>query len=639
MKKVVLPLVIVLVAAVAAAFFLLKQRHARRVQAAQLVPRDTLFFAELPDCPRTAQRWQQTALFQLWQEPEVQAFLEKPRAKLPMFSDWQSRLDGFSRIQPRQAFIAVTSLEGDSPRWIAGFSFAGSRGDVDKLLADPRAQLRKAWPAGKADIVTYGTSEIQTYTDKENTVAETFRDNWYFASNQIELLHATLDRYEGKPAGSAGELIADQTFQKSIAPLPKDGDLILFGRIGVLTERFATLMAAAGQKADPQQLVDLKKTQAIGMSTKLDGAQFRDTIFAYAPGGGVQSPLSRHGLALSTASTLLYYASTLPASLGIPDSDVPAIAQALPAFGDLEKSLADNGLKFSDAAQAFGPEFSSLLDWTPATLAPPSFLLVVDVRDAKKAKAFIEAITASPANAPGWTHMEEDGATIFQPPPADPKLGFALPSPSLALSDKFLVLGLSTDAVTNGLAQAKNKAGKLGDQLAFQTAEKSVETPTSAFGYVDLRSLVERSYGVFRPFLAMSLAFSPDSGQYIDAGKLPNTETLTKHLGASVLSQATNADGTTIESAGPLTFSQIAVATLAGVGAAALPAIEQNLQNGGGLSLPNLLPPTPSGAVPGVPAPSIPQLTLPKEPAPEVHSVPPVSENEKPVQPVPPAER
>ncbi len=637
MKKHVLPLVIVLVASCAAAFLLLKHKAARRVETAQLVPGDTLFFAELQDCPRTALRWQQTALFQLWQEPEVQAFLEKPRSKVPTIGDWQSKLDAFVRIKPLQAFVAVTTLEGDSPRWIAGFSYAGSQSEVERSLAAPREELRKAWPAGKADIGYYGSTEIQTYTDKSNTVAEAFQDNWYFVSNQLDILHGTLDRYNGKPSGSKPALAADETYRKSLAPLPADADLRAFARVGVLTDRVASLMAAAGQKADPQQLSDLKKTQAIALSSKLDGSQFRDTIFSYAPGTGKQPPLSRHGLALSTGSTLLYYGATLPASLGVPQSNEPGIAQLLPMLADVEKALADNGLKLSDATSAFGPEMSSLFDWTPATLAPPSFLLAVDVRDAAKAKAFIQAITSVPNGASGWTHIEQDGATIFQPPaPAGGLAGFTLPSPSIGLSDRFLVLGLSTDAVTSGLAQLKNKAGKLNDQPAFQAAEKTVEVPTASFGYVDLRSLVERSYGIMRPFLAMSLAFNANSGQYLDAGKLPDTETLTKHLGPSVLSQATTDDGTLMESTGPLTFDQIVVMALGGAGVAAFPMIEQTMQNGGGLLPPSLLPTAPAQSpLPASPAPG--SSAAPANPAAPAAPAPAIAPPAAPAQEESPA--
>jgi hypothetical protein len=60
------------------------------------------------------------------------------------------------------------------------------------------------------------------------------------------------------------------------------------------------------------------------------------------------------------------------------------------------------------------------------------------------------------------------------------------------------------------------------DQFArYTSAAATVVAPTATFGYIDLRGLVERAYGTFRPFLLMSLAFMPEAGQYIDAGKAP----------------------------------------------------------------------------------------------------------------------
>ena len=39
---------------------------------------------------------------------------------------------------------------------------------------------------------------------------------------------------------------------------------------------------------------------------------------------------------------------------------------------------------------------------------------------------------------------------------------------------------------------------------AYQGAAKAVGQPTSGFGYLDLKTLFERSYGTMRPFIAMS---------------------------------------------------------------------------------------------------------------------------------------
>ena len=166
--------------------------------------------------------------------------------------------------------------------FVAGFSYSGDRADVEKALAEPREQLHRLWPAGKANIVSHGDSEIQTYSDKENMVAEVFRGNWYFVATEIELLRDTLDRYDGKSA--KGSIEGEEILKKTMAPLPADGDFTMFAHVGVLMERLSSLMVAAGQDANAAQMAALKQTEAIGYSTKLDGAQCRDTVFSYAPG-------------------------------------------------------------------------------------------------------------------------------------------------------------------------------------------------------------------------------------------------------------------------------------------------------------------------------------------------------------------
>ncbi len=628
MKKFVLPLVIVLVASAGAALLLQRHSSARTVHASQLLPAKCLLFAELPDWPRTAERWRKTALYQLWQEPEVQAFLEKPRNKAPGLLEWQTHLDQFNRIGLKQAFAAVTEWNGNSPRFVAGFSYTGSRVDVEKALAEPRAQLHRLWPTGKANIVSYGDAEIQTYSDKENTVAEVFRGNWYFVASEVELLRDTLDRYDGKSA--KGTIEGEAVLKKTMAPLPPDGDFTVFAHVGVLMERLSSLMAAAGQDANATQLANLKQTQAIGYSTKLDGAQCRDTVFTYAPGTAPGAPLPRRALAMSTAASLLYYAALLPASSDAPSQQggLLSAAQLLPALAEFENTLAAKGLKFQDLPTAFGPEVSALVDWAPATLGP-SLLLTLDVRNAAMAKSFVNALIAAPSGEQ-WEQKQQEETTIFSPPPAPPGLAALLPRPAIALSDRLLVAGLSAQSVSDALAQAKAGAGKLSDQPAFQAAEKWVQPPTAAFGYLDLQALVGRAVNVFRPMLVMSMALNPDSGQFIDAGKLPSTETLTKHLGVTVNSQSATADGVLVESAGSLTFNQAVGAILIGAGFSALPTLDATMKSGGSLLPPGLLPPGFPGAAPSATAP--PPASGPVPPAGQPSSTPGGP------APVPPAE-
>src|SRR5207302_3352893 len=74
-----------------------------------------------------------------------------------------------------------------------------------------------------------------------------------------------------------------------------------------------------------------------------------------------------------------------------------------------------------------------------------------------------------------------------------------------------------------------------------------------------------------RPMLLLAAAFIPVITNYVNLGKLPAPEVITKHLGPIVSSQRYERDGYVAESVGPLTLDQSAIglAILASVGVAA----------------------------------------------------------------------
>ncbi len=601
MKKASLALVALLVLAFAL-FVVFKKTIGRHVPAAQLVPGETLLFVNVPNLPRTALRWPQTGLAQIFAEPELQKFLEKPRAAAGPGKMLDEKLKQILRLAPREAFAAVTSIDGPQPKWIAGFAFLGRKSEVVALLAEPRAELKKAQPAGKSDIVSFGGTEVETFTYGEVVVAEAFKEDWYLVSNNLDLLKTTMTA-AALPTGAPDALGKKELFQKAVAKLPADGDMVVFGQLGSLTERITSLLKASGQPIEPAQLAELQRMQAVAWGTKLEGAQVRDTIFLVAPGGTAEPPLPRNALALSAVDTLLYYGLALPKTFEMPDSS-GLVGGYLPMLGAMEKSLAEKGLKWSDLTVAFGPELGVVVDWGQKD-PQPTALLALDVRDGAKARAFVDVFTGTAPGTPAWGRKEEGGVTLFQSPTGE---GLVPVSPALALTERFLVLGFSSVAVEVGLARLRSGQYAIGQNPAYAGAAKTVGVPTSGFGYLDSKTLFERSYGTLRPFIAMSLAFNPEAGQYLDAGKLPSTETISRHLAPSIYSQSVTAEGTLIESTGTLTFNQVLVAAIGGGLAAAFPIIEASLKEG--LDPKTLLPPAPTPPVPPTPAPPTPAPTV-----------------------------
>ena len=626
MKKVIS--IVALVLLLAGAFFYLQHRQAtNRVRGVTLAPPETLFFVHLPDLSRTAERWPRTSLNQLLREPEVQEFLEKPKTKLPWMAEGQVRLEQLAQAVPREAFVAVTSMQGNTPVFVAGLCFDGSREALQELLKDARANVRSTRPAGKADIIEYAGTEIETYTDKDFAVAEAFRDNWYFVSNQLELLQTTIDRYDGKDA-EEGRFATKDKYVKTMAALPTDADLVLYGEVRVLADRLAALLATAGQKTDSGQIAALQEAEAMAASVKMDDALIRDTVFIMAPQKGKSTPMARRSLALSTADTLLYYAGTMPDGGDASETTAPLLAM-LPEMGNLEKALAADGLKMADFAEIFGPETGVLLDW-PLVAPQPTLLLTMDVRDPDRAQRFLNALTSGTETSAGWAKREENGATIY----TGPAVGILNIAPVLGLTRDFAIMGFSPEAVLAGL-QRPDAGGLHVDQTgSYQQAMQLVRPPTAAFAYLNTQTLFERIYGVVRPFLAMSMAFSPDAGQYFDAGKLPTTDALVKHMGPSTFAQTQVENGVLLESAGTITVNQAVLGAVVGIGAAAMPMIQQMNQPGAPGILPPGFPQNP--AAPGAPASPFPQP--PGLQIPPAAPVPPAAPEAPAPAPEPPAE-
>ena len=563
MKKVIIA--VVLLAAVATgAFFVLKKVVVHESRAAQLVPAETVLFAQIPDTLTSAQRFSKTALWDILQEPELQRAFPDSGSN-PLFEDWRK----FALMLPREGFVAVTSIETAVPKFVAGFAYSGRQKDAEAVAATWRKALRNNRPAGKGDLTTYGTREIETFTDKDFVVAEVFCDGWYFIADDLELLQRTIDRLDGKLAESS--FAASDFYKQAIAPLPGAPDALLVAQTSTMIERVASLAVAAGQKTDPKEFDEWRKMKAISATMKFDGKNCRDSIFVLRPGGAAEPVLARNAMALSSPATLLFYAMRLPTTLDISEESAPMLA-LLPGWDALNQALFEKKLTLADLPKAFGPEFGSLVDWTPDAESA-SVLLALDVRDAEKAAAFVSLLTSGKAGALHWETTQREGATFY----TTHEMDF---TPTIALTEKFMLIGLTADAVANGLAQVKSGKGRIDATPNYASATSAVAAPTSGFGYIDLKPLFERSYGPLKSLLGVGLAFTSEAGQVVDAGKLPDAGTISRHLGPIVYSQATTERGTLIESTGPVTFNQVLFGAVAGVIGTTLPSMEAALADG-----------------------------------------------------------
>ena len=107
----------------------------------------------------------------------------------------------------------------------------------------------------------------------------------------------------------------------------------------------------------------------------------------------------------------------------------------------------------------------------------------------------------------------------------------------------------------------------------YKTAASSVGKANFAFAYLDSRAFFERLYGTLKPLAMFGTAFVPQVGDYVDLGKLPSTEAISKHLSPTITSESMDGQGVLFESVGSFTGGQAVVVTAGAVGAAAIPMI------------------------------------------------------------------
>lgn len=562
-----------IVAGGAAVYLKQKPLHvlSSRPRIAECLPSGTLILLSAPDPARTAADWKTTDLYKIWSEPEVKAFLEKPLSLLPSPADFNATLAQAARVEPRNLFIALTSLDEKEsrPHLLAGFQFKGDSKEVDALLAKPKAWVRQSQPAGKADLLNYQGRAIETFeTPDGDLLASAFIEDWYLIGNDVALLKTTIDRLDRR--GGAPSLDQDPAFQSVCAKLPAGHETLIFALAQPFLGRFFALAAASGQPVPAASRAQAEKLQAFGAATRIEDGKIHDTVYALAP-GGASGKLALGSLPLTAADTLFYAAATFeaPAAFNLPPLTGTPAAAAMAALAGWADALQSQGVSADSVRAALGDEASVQIDW-PASNTQPAPVASFAVRDRVAAQNLLDGLAAARIqDGPAWQKMPADQGTVLYTLNL-PSVVFV--NPTLALTGKHLIAGLNADDVREAAARESAGGSAMTQTERYKAAAAAVVKPNVAFAYVDAKAFFERAYGVLKPAATMGAAiFAPQLSNYMDVGKLPATETISRHLSPTVFSEAVDEQGITVESLGSVTVAQVAAALALGAGAAAEP--------------------------------------------------------------------
>jgi hypothetical protein len=177
----------------------------------------------------------------------------------------------------------------------------------------------------------------------------------------------------------------------------------------------------------------------------------------------------------------------------------------------------------------------------------PAGLIAIQIKDQAKADEVVREVLAL---FPEASVTESDGVRYI----SFPSLQSAFANPTLAMVDGFLILGVNSEELSHAMQSSKT-GNSLEKSPGFASALTSYRTANEVFGYVDSRTVFERSYPLLRQVIIFGAAVMPGASDIIDGSKLPETETIAKHLQPIVYSQTRIPEGYLVESSGPITMN------------------------------------------------------------------------------------
>ena len=553
---------------------------------AALLPRETVFFAHVPDFSQTRDEWHRSDIYQLYAEPAVQDFLRKPLTRIPRAGSFSQTSQEIQQLDIKDGFMAVTSIANNPPKLVAGFRFRGSQDEAEKIIAGWRSQmLRKNAPGTTSETIDYQQHKIEVSTQGITSLATAYDGQWFFASNDTDELKAVLDRADGRAQDRQLLLVADENFHGAMAQMPATYAACLYVQPKGFVQKLAALRGSPGAGPGPDQGTTFDQIRSVSAAMRFENGKMHDVLFFGMPRQPQDGELTRNSIALATRDTFIYVATLLDVSkqfaLVDPSPSASFLGVRLQKIG---RGLAAAGITADDWKATFGSELGALADWRADTHWPTG-LVTFPVKDAPRAKKIISVLAHVLDDDGSWVETDKNGVHYVSMPYSAGLFAFR---PTLAVSDRFMVAGVDAASVEAAMQRSASRSSELANSETYKRAARTVPDPTNGFAYLDLGLLYTRLDASLRPMLLMGAAFMPAMSDYVDVGKLPPPEIVAKHLTPIVSSQIYNGKGYLAESVGSITINQSALGAVLLTGLGAWGYRQSGLSNFTGFGLPSL---------------------------------------------------
>ncbi|HUK81636.1 MAG TPA: hypothetical protein VLZ12_03295 [Verrucomicrobiae bacterium] len=541
MKKLVL-LIVVFIAVVAVGLVYFTYTKPAP-EAASLLPESTLLFVDVPDFPLARAQFRSTEAYALLQEPEVQNFLVAPRAALGAtlglgdLGDQQAASGGATVLHALKGelFVALIQFSASStrvqPHFVLGADVKRGRLEATKVFGRLEHRFAVAYPGASVARKKYlGVPYAQWLLPDGHQFCHAFLNTLLVITTDEDDMRDIITRFTGPAPPDFISLGSSLKFQNARRLMPPGHMLFAYLNVDQLMGPAGKLLALAPRGASMFQ--GLARIQTAASSVSLAEDLVEDVgLIGYSQRDQPPSPPSRHAtLALTSPETSFYSVRSVdwPTAYEEALNTLAHLGNATLSSGtaQFEQIVRDGGVHTrEDLFAKLGPETAMIGRWRTGARLPDA-AMVAEFDSTPESRhaldvvfgALIEAILGRHDQAL-WEETVYRDETLHTA-----RIGDSSIAPTYLAVDKFLVLALTPDYARELVNQFKDGKRTLLANPAFELPMKRLPKAAATLTYCDLRTVYSQLYA-----LAHANA-STDTNQFLQLSRLPQVETIEKHL-------------------------------------------------------------------------------------------------------------
>ncbi len=491
----------------------------------QIAPADTSVYFEISDVAQTIQRWRQTAIFDILNEPSVKNFLRDPISRVP--KRWFGVVQTLTDLRCEKVFFCAPEDPGHG--WIIGIRTQDDnwREKVAKIgirCTDP----------GAREIISDVPVHGGLYALKINS--------WILMGPDLTVVE------KAAQTRSHGGLETNRLFQQCRTHLPAVADLFWYADGNITTRP----LYGTPIRLTPEGT----RVRAICGCLNFDGKRLRDTIFTATDSVEGGPPLDRDAVKLTGSKTVAYMAARV------------GLTQLWRVSKDFSNDWPVAGLIYGylNETKVFGIEPQDL------DRLVSSAELILDRQTTTDA---LQAAVSLRVSDPDRIQHLMDEVVREKLPDSCRKTtvgdvqAYMMNNRRHALMyfglfGTHLLVAWNESAFLDLVHRLSKPVDDLEKNEIYRNAVKLVPTANDVFAYLDTQTGFNRLYEALRPMLMFSAALVPQLSNYIDAENLPDCEAISRHLSPIVLSRSKIKGGFMDESTGPITAYQATLLLVGG---------------------------------------------------------------------------